>query len=210
VTVNIHSYEPYHIGIKINPALASDPVSLRFKLINAFKATSLEKEPTKLMGTEVLKKTKSGRVELNYDVFALNTIDKNPKSTLKMYNYVLSRVESLNYEIGGFAQFHEIVSNMNIKVSKDPITILNKMSKLNFAAFRPMVEAQTTGIRLGLPENTRDEAFSILMEVNPLNPKTMLVMRLVYRNKINLKVIELTKKIEQMVDNFLNSMVKDK
>lgn len=162
------------------------------------------------MGIEVIKQIKSERVELNYDAFALNTVGSNPKSTLRMYKHVLSSIESLNYEIEGFASFQEILSNINIKVSKRPLDILKRLSKFDLTPFETIAPIQTMGMRFGLQENKVDEIFNLLLEINPVSPQTMLVMRLLYRTKNNDKIIELCNKLETLIYRFVNIIVKAK
>lgn len=208
--IRIQSYEPYHIGIKINPSLATDLISLRYKLINSLGAKSPGIDLTKISsvsGIEVLKSEKEERVELNYDAFALNTVGNNPKNTLRLFKKVVSGIESLDYDVDGFATFQEVVTNVNIKVQNKPIDILKKLSKVKLEPFRDISPIETIGLKFGTPDN-KEVIFNIILEVNPVNPQSLLVMRILYRVRAKNKIIEFSNKIENTIYSFITSVSK--
>ena len=92
--MEILSYEPYHIGIKINTSM---PIPLlRKKILPKLRTSEFVVDtPDQLASNvtpqnEVIAVDGKNRIELNYQLSALNTIGEDPTSTTNTFKKLLS------------------------------------------------------------------------------------------------------------------------
>lgn len=209
--MKVESYEPYHIGIKVNPAI---PIrQLRQKIIDNVSELGLQAEAGEVIppnvSTEILVKKSDVRIEFNYVALALNTIGQTPNEVYSVFEKLLNLLTKLGYDTSSVALFYELATTVNVSVDGNAMTILNNSVKCNMNPLKEIVSDITVhGIRydIGFEEKERD-MLRVLVGLNPINPQTLLAFKITLQTRNQEKINEVTKTIENMVLTMANSMV---
>jgi hypothetical protein len=172
VILNIESYEPYHIGNKLNPATNFD--GLKTKL----------KEKLKTIGYSVTEKTLSGqqiildlpietlgtkndvRVELNHLAQALNVVGTKPESVTEIFTEIISVLPDIGYELET-SLLYEIVASIVIKSDDKPTDILNRFVNLDLGTLSLTdLDMNIIGMRIGGENIEKGKSFVLSIEPN--------------------------------------------
>ena len=119
--MEIESYEPYHIGNKLNPVTNFDGLKTKLKEkleVSGYSIT--EKSPSGQqiilgMPSEVLGIKNDVRVELNHLSQALNVIGTNPHDVSSVFKEITSFLPDIGYEIENLSLFFESSSKIAYK-----------------------------------------------------------------------------------------------
>lgn len=212
VILQIESYEPYHIGNKLNPATNFD--SLKKKLKEKLQTAEYKITEETLSGQqvifdkpiEVLGLKNDVRIELNHLAQALNVIGTNPENVSSIYMEINSFLPEIGYEIENLSLFFEIVTSIIVKSDgKSPKEILNDSIKLNMGSFfiNDIQNTNIIGIRIGGENTENDNNFTLSIEPSTTSPNSRFMLNLRYRSKDkeNIQIFhqELDEKIMQLL-----------
>ena len=212
VILQIESYEPYHIGNKLNPATNFD--SLKKKLKEKLQTAEYKITEETLSGQqvifdkpiEVLGLKNDVRIELNHLAQALNVIGTNPENVSSIYMEINSFLPEIGYEIENLSLFFEIVTSIIVKSDeKTPKEILNDSIKLNMGSFfiNDIENTNIIGIRIGGENTEKDNNFTLSIEPSTTSPNSRFMLNLRYRSKDkeNIQIFhqELDEKIMQLL-----------
>ena len=209
--IEIESYEPYHIGIKLTSPLALP--AFRKRIIGAmtkdsdFKDTS-DNDFDATLPNEVIAKLDDVKIEFNYQSLALNTVGDDPAKTSSTFKKLVSLLQSLDYELDNtLVVFYEVLSNIIIKINEDSLNMLTKSVNCNLDGFRelnPNVNVSVLKIDL-VDKESRKESMELTVGTNPVRSKTSMIVGLKYRHTSNEKILEFNDKIKERVTVLLNS-----
>lgn len=192
IILEIESYEPYHIGNKLNPATNFD--SLKTKLKEKLKTTGYsvtEKTPSGQqiildLPIETLGTKNDVRVELNHIAQALNVVGAKPENVTEIFTEITSILPDIGYELDKTCLFYEIVASIIIKSDDKPIDILNKSVNLDL---KPLsideLNLNIVGMRIGGENTEKGKSFTLAIEPNVTSPSSRFLVRLQYRSKEN-------------------------
>lgn len=207
--MEIESFDPYHIGIKLNPTL--NLPSFRLKILQAMKDVGFNVVAQEQLDpnakTEIIVTDGDIRIELNYQVFALNTIGIEPKSTAELFQKLINMLKTMGYEIQALAPSFEILTNMNVKTDSDPTKIINKSVNCNLESWKELSSnVNVTGLKVDLIDNEYGkEALTITIGPNPVRPTTTTILGLRYLHIEEEKIVDFSNKIEDRVLRFMKS-----
>lgn len=206
--MKIESYEPYHIGTKLNPYINFDALKEKLKTELGKRGYELSKEvvtePIKITPSREFLATKNNtKVELNLSAQALNVIGSAPKNVLETFNELMNLLPTLGYETDAAIVFHEILANVNIKTDEKPLEILNKSTRIKFKLLKDIGDLGLTAIRISNVREDDEDLVNLIIEPNPASPATRFIISLLFRskarNKIELFHDQLEKKILEVM-----------
>lgn len=190
IILEIESYEPYHIGNKLNPAANLD--SFKTKLKEKLKTVGYSVTEKTLTGeqiildlpTEVLAIKNDVRVELNHIAQALNVVGTTPESVTEIFTETISILPDIGYELDKISLFYEIIASIVIKSDKKPMDILNKSVSLDLNSLSiDGLNMNILGMRIGGENTEKGKLLALLIEPNVTSPSTRFLVKLQYRSK---------------------------
>ena len=208
--MKIESYDPFHIGIKLNPAVLTN--TLRSQLLNSLKDSGFDilakSQPLPNVRNEDLAIKNDTRIQLSYEKHALNTIGKNPKDTTEIFKGVLDLIVKIGYEIKAFAPQFEILINMNIITEKNPTQIINNTVKCNLDSWKELdSNVNVDGLKVTLvDEKFGKQSLQIFLAPNPVRPTTTIILGIQYMNIDKDEIIDFNNKIEDRALRFVKSL----
>lgn len=207
--MEIESFDPYHIGIKLNPTL--NLPSFRLKVLQAMKDVGFnvvaQEQLNSNVQIEVLATDKDVRIEFNYQVFALNTIGIEPKSTAELFQKLINMLKTIGYEIQALAPSFEILTNINVKTDNDPTKIINKSVNCNLESWKELnSNVNVTGLKVDLIDKEYGkEVLTVTVGPNPVRPSTTIILGIRYVQIEQEKIVDFSNKIEDRVLRFMKS-----
>ena len=214
VILEIESYEPYHIGNKLNPVTNFDGLKTKLKEkleVSGYSIT--EKSPSGQqiilgMPSEVLGIKNDVRVELNHLSQALNVIGTNPHDVSSVFKEITSFLPDIGYEIENLSLFFEIVASIIIKSSSIPIENLENSVNLDFSQFNinDIPDIGIIGMRIGGENATKSNNFTLAIEPSPTSPNSRFLLRLQYRSKDKENVEMFYQDLDGKLKNLLNQL----
>jgi hypothetical protein len=201
--MKIESYEPYHIGTKLNPYMNFDALKEKLKTELGKRGYELSKEvvtePIRIVPSrEVLASKKDTKVELNLSAQALNAIGSTPKNVLETFNELMNLLPTLGYETDAAIVFHEILAGINIKTDEKPLEILRKSTRIKFKLLKDIGDLGVTALRIGSVRE-EDSTVNLIIEPNPASPTTRFIVSLVFRSKTRNKIELFHNQLEEKV-----------
>lgn len=211
--MEIKSFEPYHIGTKLQPHVNLDILGSKLRRVLKEKGyESTEKPvielPIKIEPPrEVLGVKKGVKVELNLPATALNTIGEEPENVIEVFKEVNAILPDLNYDLEATVVFYEIIANMMIKSTKRPREMISKALKINLKPLEDMGEVVVDSFRIVNVSPTEEQgAIRMIIEPNPSNPNTMYLVRLVYRSPKKERIELFHNKLQSRVLKIIQSL----
>lgn len=210
--MEIQSYEPYHIGIKLSSTM---PVEvLRQKILPkldsfGFNEVAEEKKAQNISHeNEVIAKDGANRIELNYPLTALNTVGTDPKNTTETFTKLLNVIKSLGYELKGLTPSIDVVANVFVKTNKAPTILINNSVKCDLDPWKELNKnTNVNGLKIDLiDEEYGKESLRILVGPSSLSPTTQIVLSIRYVNIQTDPIIDFGMKLEDRVKRFVNSL----
>lgn len=190
VVLNIESYEPYHIGNKLNPATNFD--GLKTKLKEKLKTTGYSVTEKTLTGQQIILDlpietlgTKNDvRVELNHLAQALNVVGTKPESVAEIFTEITSILPDIGYELDKTSLFYEIIASIVIKSDDKPTDILNRSVNLNIGTLSLNdLDINIIGMKIGGENIERGKSFVLSIEPNVTSPSSRFLIKLQYRSR---------------------------
>jgi hypothetical protein len=215
IILEIESYEPYHIGNKLNPATNFD--SLKTKLRQKLETTGYsisEKTPSGqqiILGLpiETLGTKNDVRVELNHIAQALNVVGTKPKSVTEIFTEITSILPDIGYELDKISLLYEIVTSIIIKSDDKPIEILKKSVNLNLASLSiDKLNLDIIGMRIGGENTEKGKSFALSIEPNVTSPNSRFLVRVQYRSKETTDIESFYKDLDTRIIDLISQMEK--
>lgn len=213
--MNIESFEPYHIGMKLIPDINLNILMDKIKNVLGQKEYEVTKElkiekysikinsPTEILGTK-----NDVTVELNFAAQALNVIGNNPSNVFKIFEEVQDFLPTIGYEINASALFYEILSTIIIKTDKNPIELLNKSTRLDCTAFEEINHLGVIGLKIGSME-TDTNLFNLIIEPNKTSPTSRFLVQLQFRSKERDQINVISDVFETRILKIIQSLERD-
>lgn len=213
IILEIESYEPYHIGSKLNPATNFD--SLKTKMKEKLKTIGYsvpEKTPSEqqiILGLpiETLGTKNDVRVELNYLAQALNVVGAKPESVTEIFTEITSILPELRYELDKIFLYYEIIASIVIKSDDKPIDILNKSVNLDLASLSiDELNLNIVGMRIGGEDAEKGKSFTLAIEPNVTSPTSRFLVRLQYRSKVTADIELFYRDLDTKITGLISQM----
>lgn len=213
--MELESYEPYHIGNKLNPATNFD--SLKTKLKEKLKTSGYsvtEKTPSEqqiILGLQIetLGTKNDVRVDLNQIAQALNVVGTKPESVTEIFTEIISILPDIGYELDKISLLYEIVASIIIKSDNKPIDILNKSVNLDIASLSiGGINSDIIGMRIGGENTEKGKSFALSIEPNVTSPSSRFLARVVYRSKDIADIELFYKDLDTKIIEFISQMEK--
>jgi hypothetical protein len=205
-TMEIESYELYHIGTKLNPYLNFD--ALKEKLIKELEARGYElsKEViTEPIKREVLATKNNTKIELSPAVQALNVIGMSPKMCLEVFKELMTILPSLGYELDAAVSFHEIITEINVNSEEQPLEILKKSTRIKFKLLKHIGNLGLTAIRIS-NVGKEEDIINLIIEPNPVSPTRRFKISLLFRSRVRDKIESFHNQLEKNLLDIMNQL----
>lgn len=191
VILQVDSYEPYHIGSKLNPATNFDVLKSRLKekLRMAGYAVRDETESEENYfiknPVEILATKNNTKIEFHRIAEALNIVGTQPEKVSEIFREILTTLNDLEYEIENLVVVFEILATIVVKADKKPLSVLNESMNIDSNSFfvDDIQNWGVNGIRIGGENNLKNTFFSVMIEPNPTSPNTKFRAKLQYQSR---------------------------
>ncbi len=215
IILEVESYEPYHIGNKLNPATNFD--SLKTKLKEKLKTTGYSVTEKMLSGQQIILGlsietlgTKNDvRVELNHIAHALNVIGTKPESVTEIFTEITSILPDIGYELDKISLLYEIIASIIIKSDGKPIDILNKSVNLDLTSLSmDELNMNIIGMRIGGENTEKGKSFALAIEPNVTSPSSRFLVKAKYWSKETVDIELFYKDLDTKIINLISQMEK--
>jgi len=209
--MKIESFDPYHIGIKLNNVNFQ---IFRQKIIKTMKSLempiSAKDEMPFNVPIEILTSDGETRIELNYSSLAINTIGNDPHKTNELFSKLTKVLTTIGYELDSLVIFYEVQTNINIKLDTSPLELVSKSVSCNLESWKELHSGvSVNGIKIELVDNELGaQSLAIVVYPNPIRPKHYLLVSVRYQHIEDDKIIDFGNKIEKRVLNLIGSLGK--
>ncbi len=211
--MEIESFEPYHIGIKLSAGL--DVVKFRKEILDQMTSGgwNVIANPTtipnpKTTPIEILSENNNIQTSFNYVLGALNTDGLEPSSTTNSFEKLFSILSTLGYEIQGMSTSVDITTNVYVKTDKVPSDIINNSVKCDLAEFKKLNNnTKVNGLRIELiDEEYAKESMTLIISPNPSKPKTSFLINFRYTHIEAQPIIDVGRNIDSKILKLLQSL----
>lgn len=213
--MEIESFEPYHIGIKLRPPI--DPATIT-KLISTLKKMDFETIQQAPYGVPLIEiaRKKNTIVQINLDANAINAIGSDPIDVMSIHNDLIKSFEVIDLDTESSISFYELISVISIKTHQDPQKVLENNVKFDSSLFKKY-DASVSGIKISKSKiENENELFELYTEPKSISPKEKYYMRIFLRSSnfdnikdLNDNIIEFVKeyikKLEANIDGINNN-----
>ena len=198
--VEIDSYELYHIGNKLNPAINFEKFKDDLETSLKDCGFSIKKEDSFNrinVPSEVICTKNNVKVELNYERQALNLIGTNPSEVTSIFEEIISTLPDMDYEIDSTIVFFEVIAGILLKSPGKPLEKIGALINLNTKLFTDddIPEVNAIGIRIGGNEPSDKAFITLTIEPNPVNPNLKTAVKIQYRAEKQ-NIIEFYRKLD--------------
>jgi hypothetical protein len=206
--LKIESIDLYHIGIKLSKYvnIFSIKNQLRDKL-REDKYEVFEKDEL-VFPIQIIGKKDDVTVEINWPSSAINAKGKSPDAILKISGELLKIMQDIGFNDTRSYQFFEIISNLLVKVGKEPIDAFTKLLNTELPKpneFLDNLDCVAMRFVSGLLEKS-NEFFDILLETSSDRPKECIFIRSIYRTKDWEKLVIMHKEYDERICSILQSI----
>lgn len=206
--MKISSYDPYHIGIKLTPALSFQ--IFREKLLRSMNDAGMNVVINDLIPNvpqEVVFREENARIEFNYASIALNTIGNNPKDATELFKKLVNILTTMGYDVNGLAVLFEILSNINVTVDTDPNPLITNSVKCNLDEWREINNnISVNGLKIEATDEVYGkETLRILIGPNTIRPNTLL-LNINYRSVDVEKIVNFGNSLDKRVMSIVTSL----
>ena len=209
--MNIESYEPFHVGIKLANTISLP--AFRKRLLTGMKQQGFtivaDDEYDADNKTETIAKNNNAKIEFNYPLFALNTVGSNPKQVAEEFEKLMKLLISLDYELeNALVVFYDVFSNVVIHLDEDPAKLIDNSVKCNLDPWKEInSNAHIAALRIDVADLEYGKGqMTMTIGPNPVRPKTSLVLGFRSQQLEKDKVIEFCNKIDGRILTFISSL----
>lgn len=212
--VQIESYEPYHIGIKLDADINLERLKSKIKGPLKEKEYKIREEVllveprvTAIAAKEILGIKDNVRVELNFIANALNIIGEKPEKVIKIFKEISNILPEMGYNTSIAVSFYEIIMNATLKSDKNPIEMIANSTKLNLESLSARAVA-VDGLKLSnkSKKEMKDQLTELFIEPSPISPNDRFSINFLYRSKEKEEVELFHNKISDVVIKIIQSL----
>jgi hypothetical protein len=187
--VEILSFEPYHIGTKLQAHV--DLGTLGNKLRECLKAKQYAlplRTPVEFLASipaaaQVLGNKDGVSVWFNIAGLALNVTGPDPSKVSQVFRETNHALSELGYDPNAVVAFYEIVSTIVIASDTLPTQSINKSVHIDLGSMGNLGEIAVDSLRIVNLKPTEEQgAFMLVVEPNPNNPDKSYSARLLFRS----------------------------
>ncbi len=207
----VESFELYHIGIKLSPAVSLDVLASRLREIlgkegyNLPKDVIAESRVRVIPPLELIASRNDVRVELNYVVGALNTVGTSPFDVSGSFAGLPHYLVALGYELSAVVQYYEIIVSAIVESHQKPMEMLTNSVGRKVQGFEDIGPLKVTALRFSL-EDPQREHFNIIVEPSSTSPSMRLSFKLQYRSNDKDATAKFHESINARIDQFFSSL----
>jgi hypothetical protein len=210
LTFKIDSFETYHVGIKLSPAVSLDILANKMREILGKEGYVLPKDTVAesrvrfIPPVEIVAAKNDVRVEMNYLAGALNTVGISPPDVSRSFSGLPHHLVSLGYELGAVVQYYEILTSAVVECPQKPIEMLTHVVGRKVKGFDDLGPLMVTALRFSL--DPQRDTFNVIIEPSTISPSSRLSLKLQYRSNDKDTMAKFHESINPRVDNFLSSL----
>ena len=209
----IESFEPYHIGIKLQANVNLDILGNKLRRMFKEKGYEISEKSVAQMNIPILSPRdvlalKNGvRVEFNLPARALNTIGSEPVKVLRSFKEVVQTLSDLDYSLEATIGFYETVATIIVKSEKHPRQMINNGVRINLESFEELGETVVDSLRIVNVEPTEEQGMiRLTIEPNPTSPNTRYLVKVQYRSLTPKGVESFQNEMEKRVLSLISSI----
>ncbi|KPV61925.1 MAG: hypothetical protein AOA66_1598 [Candidatus Bathyarchaeota archaeon BA2] len=187
--VEIESFEPYHIGIKLQPHVNLEILGNKLRRMLKEKGYEVAEKSVSEMSIpilppkEVLGLKNGVRVEFNLVANALNTIGSEPVKVIRNFKEVVQILSGLDYSLKETIAFYEILATIIVRTEKHPRLMINNSVRIDLASFREVGEIVVDSVRIVNVEPTEEQgSIRLTIEPNPTSPNSRYLVKIQFRS----------------------------
>ncbi len=204
--IRIESYEPYHIGIKLEQHVNLDFFKKKIKdILKGKEYNIIEDSIIESLIKEVVGIKNNVKVELNRATQALNIIGENPTNVTEIFDEITANIPE-GYDIDSIMSFYEIITNMNIMLDTNPTDLLTKSSNIDLSSLKDIDNMIISSIMISNSTKEKYNIFKLIIEPNPVSPSNSFYIKLLYRSREKQKVIFFQNILEDRITRLIKSI----
>jgi len=211
--VEIKSFEPYHIGMKLYPHVNLESLGnklrkyLKDKEYEVSEKTITQLSVPILPSREVIGLKENVSVEFNMPAQALNTVGREQEKVVEVFKEVNRALLDLEYDIQGTVMFYEIVATVVIKSDGHPRERISSSVNIDLGPFNDLGEVVVDSLRIINIQPTEEQgSINLTIEPNPTNPSTTYLVKLLYRCTKSEMIETFNNSLAERVLNLIRSM----
>lgn len=203
--VEILSFEPYHIGTKLQAHVDLGVLGNKLREYLKEKQYVLpSRTPVEFVvsippAAQVLGTKDDARVWFNILALALNVTGPDPEKVNQVFKEINQALSALGYDLGAAVVFYEILATIILTSNANPTRNINNSVHVNLNSMNDLGEVVVDSFRIVNVKPTEEHGvLNLVVEPNPNNPDKSYSARLQYRSS----------KLEQI--EVFHSTLKDK
>ncbi|MGQ9723593.1 MAG: hypothetical protein ACUVXA_20020 [Candidatus Jordarchaeum sp.] len=211
--MEIVSFEPYHIGIKLLPHVNLGVLEGKLRRVLKEKGFEGTEKPVVELPVkfgppiEVVGVKNDVRIELHIPASALNTIGEKPEIVMAVFEEINTILPELNYDLKATVAFYEILANILIKSKKRPVEMINKALKINLEPLKEIGEVVVDSFRIiNISPKEEESSLRMIVEPNPNNPDSMYLVRLSFQSPKMEKIASFHNELQSRILKTINSL----
>lgn len=187
--LEIDSYEPYMIGLKINQNIQINSIE---KIIEILPEMGFEIAPQSpnMQGpgislkigpsAEIIGIKEGVELKINKNTHSINIEGESPENVQKIFNEMPEIFDKIKYDINETIIFYEIITNVIVKTERNPREIINSSCSINL---NPLSDLNThvSAIKINSVDEENSKLMGLIIEPKAGNPHKMYFVNLIYR-----------------------------
>lgn len=211
--VDILSFEPYHIGTKLQAHV--DVGILGNKLREYLKAKDYvlpSRVPveflTSIPATAQVLGSKDGvRVWFNIAVLALNVTGPDPDKVHEVFKEINKALSELGYNLDAVVVFYEVLTTIIVASSAPPTQCINRSVHVDLGSMKDLGEVVVDSFRVVNVKPTEEQGvLNLVVEPNPNNPDKSYSARLQFRSSKPAQIETFHSSLKDKILNVIKSI----
>jgi hypothetical protein len=211
--VEILSFEPYHIGTRLQAHV--DLGILGNKLREHLKAkgyTLPPRVPVEFLAptpvaAQVLGNKDGVRVWFNIPGFALNVTGTDPGKVSLVFRETNQALSDLGYDLNAAVAFYEIVANIIVASNAHPTQSISKSVHVDLSAMKDLGDVVVDSFRVVNVKPTEEQGVLLLLvEPNPNNPDKSYLTRMQFRSSKSGHIEAFHSTLKDKITNVIKSI----
>jgi hypothetical protein len=187
--VDILSFEPYHIGTKLQAHV--DMGILGNKLRGYLKTKEYvlpSRAPVEFLApipatAQVLGSKDDVRVWFNIPGLALNVTGQDPNKVNQVFKETNKALSELGYDLNAAVVFYELLTTIIVTSNTHPTECINRSVHVDLRSMKDMGEVVVDSFRVVNVKSTEEQGvLNLVVEPNPNNPEKSYSARLQFRS----------------------------
>ena len=203
--MEIESFEPYHIGIKLRPPIDPAIITKLISTLQKMDFETIQQAPYGIPLIEIARK-KNTVVQINLDANAVNAIGINPNDVMSIHEELIKSFDAINIDLESSVSFYELISVISIKTHQNPQKVLENNIKFDLSLFSKY-DASISGIKISKSKiENENELFEIYTEPKSLSPRERYYMRIFLKSSNFDEIKDLNDNIKEFVEEYIQNL----